>query len=280
MGGIELTNAVVMITGACGGIGTALTDAFRDAGATVVRTDLAGRRADIELNVTDAAATAEVMRRIIDEHGKLDVVIANAGIGVAGLVDHLDTEGWQRTIDVNIGGTINTVLAALPVLEAGGGGSIVLMASLAGLAGTPLLTPYAMSKSAIVVLGESLRPEAARHGIGVTVVCPGPVETPLLDEPSSTPGVSVRRYLIAAAGQPIAAAELAEAVVAGVRRNAALITPGRAAFLWRINRLLPGVVRRMSAARMRKELVAAADATKHEPAPQLISSREWSADPA
>ena len=60
------------------------------------------------------------------------------------------------------------------------------MASMAGLAGLPLLTPYAMTKYAVVGLAQSLRPEAARHGVGVTAVCPGPVETPLLDEVGRT----------------------------------------------------------------------------------------------
>jgi len=258
MGGIDVNGAVVMITGGQGGIGTALSAAFRAAGATVVSTDLAGQRADMELNVTDASATAAVMRRIVDEHGRLDVVVANAGIGVAGLADEIDAAAWQRTIDVNIGGTVNTVCAAMPILRAGGGGSIVLISSLAGLAGTPLLTPYAMSKSAVIGLGESLRPEAARHGIGVTVVCPGPVETALLDERAATDGVSVRRYLTAAAGQPIDASVLADAVVSGVRHNRPLVLPGRAALLWRINRLFPRIVRRTSASGMRKELRAAA----------------------
>ena len=211
MRGIDVNGAVVMITGGQGGIGIALAAAFRAHGATVVSTDLAGRRADMELDVTNAAAIAAVMRRIIDEHGRLDIVIANAGVGVAGLVEDLEASAWQRTIDINIGGTVNTVCAALPVLRAAGGGSIVLIASLAGLAGTPLLTPYAMSKSAVVGLGESLRPEAARHGVGVTVVCPGPVETPLLDEIAATDGMSVRRYLVAGAGQPIDASVLAAA---------------------------------------------------------------------
>jgi len=258
MGGIDVNGAVVMITGGQGGIGVALGEAFRAHGATVVSTDLAGRRADMELDVTDAAAIAAVMERIVDEHGRLDVVIANAGIGVAGLVDDLDAAAWQRTVDVNIGGTVKTACAALPILRARGGGSIVLIASLAGLTGTPLLTPYAMSKSAVVGLGESLRPEAARHGVGVTVVCPGPVETALLDEVAATDGVSVRRYLTAAAGQPIEAAMLAAAVVAAVRGNKALVVPGRAALLWRVSRLFPRLVRRLSASGMRKELRAAA----------------------
>jgi len=92
----------------------------------------------------------------------------------------------------------------------------------------------------------------------VTVVCPGPVETALLDEVAATDGVSVRRYLTAAAGQPIEAAMLAAAVVAGVRRGKALVVPGRAGMLWRINRLFPRLVRRVSASGMRKELRAAA----------------------
>ena len=266
MGGIDVNGSVVMITGGQGGIGLAMAAAFTAAGAIVVSTDLAGRRADMELNVTDAAATTAVMRRIVEEHGRLDIVIANAGIGVAGVVDDIDAAAWQRTIDVNILGTVNTVCAALPILSAQGAGSIVLIASLAGLAGTPLLTPYAMSKAAVVGLGESLRPEAARHGVGVTLVCPGPVETALLDETAATPGVSVRRYLTAAAGTPISAAALAEAVLAGVRRNRALVVPGRAAMMWRVNRLFPRVVRRVSAAGMRKELRAATTDHAERPA--------------
>jgi NAD(P)-dependent dehydrogenase (short-subunit alcohol dehydrogenase family) len=114
-----------------------------------------------------------------------------------------------------------------------------------------------MSKHAVVGLAHSLRPEAARHGVGVTAVCPGPVETPLLDEIGRTPGVSVRRYLTASAGKPLAPAKLADLVVDAVRHDRALVTPGRAGLLWRLNRMFPNAVAKLIARGMRDELAAA-----------------------
>lgn len=197
---MDLQSAVVVITGGAGGIGTALGAAFERAGAVAVSADLPGRGAVIDLDVTDGDASRRAFSELRAERGRLDVVVANAGIGVGGLVEDLSAVDWARSIDVNIRGTANTVQAAYPLLVERGEGAIVLMASLAGLLGTPLLTPYAMTKHAVVGLGASLRPEAARHGVGVTTVCPGPVDTPLLDEPGSTQGMNVRRYLTAAGG--------------------------------------------------------------------------------
>jgi short-subunit dehydrogenase len=254
---LQLEDAVVVVTGAAGGIGSALGDGFERAGATVVRTDLGGVGDTEALDVTDLSATRRLMHAVVQRHGRLDVVVANAGIGAGGLVEDLSDVDWERTIDVNIVGSANTLRAAYPIMCAAGRGSIVLMASLAGLAGTPLLAAYSMSKSAMVGLGAAIRPEAARHGVGVTVVCPGPVETPLLDSPTATPGMSVRRYLVASAGAPLSPERLADAVLRGVRRNRALVVPGRAGLLWRVERLSPTLVRLASSAGLRRELAAA-----------------------
>ena len=251
---MDLNGAGVFITGGTGGIGAALAAAFASAGAGVVTSDLPGLGADIDLDVTDAAAVASAIAGL----DRLDVVVANAGIGVGGLVEDIDRVGWDRSIEVNIRGVVNTVLPAYERLQEQGSGSIVLMASLAGLAGTPLLTPYAMTKSAIVGLAASLRPEAARHGIGVTVVCPGPVETPLLDEPTPTPGGDVRRYLVASAGNPMAPSALADLVLDAVRKDKAKVIPGRAKLLWRLSRFAPNLTDREIAKGMHKEMEAAA----------------------
>jgi NAD(P)-dependent dehydrogenase (short-subunit alcohol dehydrogenase family) len=255
--GLELNGATVVVTGAAGGIGSSLAAAFSRAGAQVVRTDLPGRGADVELDVTDLDATRRALSKARATRGRLDVVVANAGIGVGGLVEDVTAADWQRSIDVNIGGTVNTVQAAYPILLEQGRGALVLMASLAGLAGLPLLTPYAMSKFAVVGLAQSLRPEAARRGIGVTAVCPGPVETPLLDEVARTDGLSVRRYLTAAAGKPITPERLADRVVDAVHHDRALVVPGRPATLWRLHRMFPNAVAKVIARGMRDELSAA-----------------------
>jgi short-subunit dehydrogenase len=176
---------------------------------------------------------------------------------VGGLVEDIDRSGWDASIDVNIRGVVNTVLPAYERMRDQGSGSIVLLGSLAGLAGTPLLTPYAMTKSAIVGLAASLRPEAARHGVGVTVVCPGPVETPLLDTAGPTPGMSVRRYLVASAGPPLDPADLADSVVAAVRKDRARVIPGRAKLLWRLSRFAPNLTDREIAKGMHEEIAAA-----------------------
>jgi NAD(P)-dependent dehydrogenase (short-subunit alcohol dehydrogenase family) len=245
---MELEHATVFLTGGGGGIGRALSAAFASAGSRVVSADLKG--ADVQLDVTDIEAVAAAIAAV----DRLDVVVANAGIGIGGAAEDIPPSEWQRTIDVNIAGVVNTVLPAYQRMRSQGHGSIVLMASLAGMVATPLMVPYSMSKHAIVGLGASLRLEAARHGIGVTTVCPGPVETPLLDERSNTPGLSARRFLVAAAGRPIAAEALAREVVAAVRTDRALVTPGRAALLTSAARLAPRLTSRVIASNMRKEL--------------------------
>lgn len=247
-GVMHLDTASVFVTGGAGGIGRALSGAFTDAGATVVTADLEG--ADVRLDVTDATAVAAAIAAL--EH--IDVVIANAGIGVGGIVDDIASADWHRTIDINVAGVVNTVLPAYARLREQGHGAIVLMASLSGLVGTPLMTPYSMSKHAIVGLGASLRSEAARHGVGVTTVCPGPVETPLLDSPASTPGLSPRRYLVAAAGKPIAADALARRVVDAVRANRASVIPGRAGMIARAARFAPRLTGRLIESKMHQEL--------------------------
>lgn len=232
---MHVRGAHVLITGGAGGIGRALAEAFTTADAVVVTADLAGRGADLDLDVTDGPAVAAA----IDGMTRIDVVVANAGIGVGGCAEDVPAADWARSIEVNIAGTVNTVLPAYRRMREQGSGTIVLMASVAGLVGTPLLSAYAMTKAAMVGLGASLGPEARRHGVGVLTVCPGPVETELLDADSHTPGLSVRRYLTAAAGRPMAPSELATMVVRATERGSVLLTPGRAGLLGALARHAP-----------------------------------------
>jgi short-subunit dehydrogenase len=254
---LELDGAVALVTGAAAGIGAAMVEALRHAGATVVGADLPGRGSEIEVDVTDAPAVARAVEDVIARQGRLDLVASNAGVAVAGTVEDLTLDDWARVIDVNVIGAVNTVVAAYPALAGRGSGHLLFTASLAGLLPTPLLVPYATAKSAIVGLGTSLRPEAARHGVGVSVLCPGPVETQLLATGGvggAVRGVDSRRFLVSAAGPALSAEAVAAAAVEGIRRNRAVIAPGRAGLLWRAARLSPALAERAVARAMRREL--------------------------
>lgn len=231
--------SVAVVTGGGRGLGLSIVQELRTRGASVTSLDVAPG-SDVVVDVTDPAAVRAAIDEVHGRAGRLDVVVANAGVGVAGLVDDLDLAAWDRCIDVNMRGTVHTLVAAWPHLRARDASAFAIVASLSGLVPTPLLTPYATTKTALVGLARSLRPEGARHGIRVTVACPGPVDTPMLDERSATPGTSVRRFLTAAAGMPLPAARVARAIVDGIERNRAVVTPGRARALWLAQRASPG----------------------------------------
>jgi short-subunit dehydrogenase len=231
----------------------------------VVTADLAGSGADVELDVSALESAQAGVDHVVGEHGRIDVLVVASGIGVSGVVEDLPADAWERTIAVNVTGTANVVRAAYPTMIAARRGHIVIVSSLSGLVPTPLLVPYAMSKSALVGLGMSLRPEAARHGIGVTVVCPGPIDTGFLDtggwHRDADITIDTRRYLTSAAGPALSPAAVAQATVKGVRRNRAIVAPGRASLLWRAARLSPRLAEVAITRAMRAELTAASAAS-------------------
>jgi len=262
---VRFEGKVAIVTGAASGIGNALAVALARRGATVVLADLdeagakssadaigagpPGRVSGVRLDVTDADAFAELVERVSSEHGHLDLLFNNAGIGVSGEVSDLSLSHWYRVIDVNLRGVVHGVAAAYPKMVRQGFGHIVNTASLAGLIPAPLLTPYAMTKHGVVGLSTSLRAEAARHGVRVSVVCPGVIDTPLLDKPnpddlpvpSSQP--NGRQMLTKTIGKAYPPASLAEDVLSGVARNKPfIVSPRHARIPWRIYRLWPRLV--------------------------------------
>lgn len=271
---------VAIVTGAASGIGRALSTALARRGATVVLADIdeAGVKAaadelaavtaaavsGVALDVADAGAVAELIGRVADDHGHLDLLFNNAGVGVWGDVADLTLAHWNRAIDVNLKGVVHGVVAAYPLMVRQGRGHIVNTASLAGLVPGPLLTPYAMSKHAVVGLSTGLRVEAAAHGVRVSVVCPGVIETPLLDKgnppdlPATGPLPDGRKMLTRSMGRPYPAASLADDVLAGVARNRAfIVTPRHARAAWALYRLSPELVVRSLPPLLRRTLRAA-----------------------
>ncbi|QYC43698.1 D-beta-hydroxybutyrate dehydrogenase [Nonomuraea coxensis DSM 45129] len=256
MSGGRVRTAIV--TGGASGIGRALARALAARGVAVTVADLnepadlvvpGGGKGELEyarLDVTDAEAVAALTQRVAAERGRLDFMVNNAGIAVGGTALEMTRAHWDRTIDVNLRGVVHGVLAAYPIMVRQGHGHIVNTASLAGLVPAPLMLPYTATKHAVVGLSLALRAEAAEHGVRVCVVCPGFVDTPLLDNanpglPATRVGAAARQAIGRAPGRLYSADALAADVLRGVARGKAVIAaPASAWIAWRLARLWPG----------------------------------------
>jgi NAD(P)-dependent dehydrogenase (short-subunit alcohol dehydrogenase family) len=264
-----------IVTGAASGIGFALSRALIRRGGHVVAVDvdrdgLTAAVGDLEvegpgsvelvhLDVADGDRVAELVRQVHRQHGRIDQLFNNAGIGVGGEPEELDLAHWDRVIDVNLRGVVHGCHAAYPLMREQGSGHIVNTASLLGLvAPNGQAAPYAMSKYGVVGLSLGLRAAAAAHGVQVHVVCPGVIDTPILDAPDvaglptppSLVGVD-RREAFAEMGfkRPYPPDRLAEDVMRGVERgDAIIIAPRQARVMWRVARHSPGAVLRASVA--------------------------------
>jgi NAD(P)-dependent dehydrogenase (short-subunit alcohol dehydrogenase family) len=252
----------VLITGAASGIGAALADRLRSDGAQVTTTDVEGD-VDRHLDVRDLSA----FRALVDEVGVPDVLFANAGITMGGPTHELTRAHWDRIIDVNLNGVVNAVLAAYPGMVERGSGHIVATASGMGLVAPPFVTAYATTKHAVVGLALGLRSEAALHGVRVSVMCPGAVDTPILDRvpdsdlpTTATPPSTGREYLSLLKQKPMGADRFVQRALRHVQRNrAVIIVPTSARALWYVHRLSPALTGRAfswMARRVDRELVS------------------------
>jgi SDR family mycofactocin-dependent oxidoreductase len=208
----ELDGKVALVTGAARGQGRAHARALAAAGAFVLATDIAAQlatvdypmstEADLEvtvelvreaggaasgavLDVRDSRAVDGLVEGIVAEHGRIDILIANAGICDYCPVAEIPDEVWRDVIDTNLTGPFNCIRAVLPPMTAAGYGRIVAISSGAGRAGMPNLGHYGASKWGLIGLVKTVAIEAARHGVTANVVCPTSVATPmLLSEPA------------------------------------------------------------------------------------------------
>jgi NAD(P)-dependent dehydrogenase (short-subunit alcohol dehydrogenase family) len=244
-----------VFTGAGSGIGAALARRLGACGAEVVTTDIAGD-VDRHLDVRDL----DGFHALVSEIGVPDLLFLNAGISMGGPTHELSRAHWDRAIDVNLNGVVNGLLAAYPGMVARGSGHIVATASGAGLAAPPFVSPYATTKHAIVGLALGLRPEAALHGVRVSVLCPGAVDTPILDRPpddqlpaTSTPPVTARDYLTLFKQRPMDPDRFARLAIKGVQRNrAVIIVPASTRTLWYLHRLSPAAFDRIGTSMARR----------------------------
>jgi NAD(P)-dependent dehydrogenase (short-subunit alcohol dehydrogenase family) len=268
-----------IVTGGASGIGRALATELVVRGATVLVADLdgagaavvaeglrhdvtgLGRAIPVALDVTDAAEVAACVATFEDEHGDVDFMFNNAGIGIGGEVKDLTVAHWQRALDVNVMSVVHGVSAVYPGMVRRRGGHIVNTASLGGLIPDPLLAPYGMTKHAVVGLSVSLRSEAANYGVRVSVVCPGTIDTPLLDQGdpvdlAPVPSMpDMRAMLSDLAGKPYPPLDLARYVLDQVALDRPIIVaPKRARALWLAYRAMPNLVIRQLPKRTAKYL--------------------------
>jgi NADP-dependent 3-hydroxy acid dehydrogenase YdfG len=192
----DIEGKVVAITGASSGIGEATALLLAERGAAVVlgarRTerldklaagirDGGGRAVSLSADVTRREDLDRLVGRAVEEFGRLDVLVSNAGISKIGPVADLDVDGWLAMIDVNLRGVLHGIAAALPVFRRQGQGHFVTTVSTAGLKIVPTMAVYAATKNAVRTLLEGLRQESTDGVVRTTSISPGYVRTELAD---------------------------------------------------------------------------------------------------
>ena len=215
----RLEGKIAIITGAASGIGAATVERFRQEGAVTIGVDLLAQRGDRShiVDVTDGAAVERLFADVVAEFGRIDVIFNNAGIAPTDDGSILDTadEAWQRVQDVNLKSVFLGCKYGIPHLLAGGGGSVVNTASFVALVGAATSQiSYTASKGGVLALSRELGVQFARQGVRVNALCPGPVDTPLLQDLfARDPARAARRLVHVPVGRFARAEEIANGVV-------------------------------------------------------------------
>jgi NAD(P)-dependent dehydrogenase (short-subunit alcohol dehydrogenase family) len=177
-----------LVTGGSSGIGFAIASMLRENGFALTLASRTRAKVDVAAEMLGAHAVAadvaneEDCRRLVNEHreqhGRLDVLVNSAGIGIAGLVDELETKHVDLQLNVNLRGTMLVTAAALPMLRQSSG-LIVNLASIAGTIPSPQLPVYGAAKAAVIQFTKTLNRSEEQHGIRATALSPGFVDTPM-----------------------------------------------------------------------------------------------------
>ncbi len=191
----SVSGKIAFVTGGASGIGAALTTKLANEGAEVwiadrqigLAQELAqrlnsggGKAHVVDLDVRNYSSFERAVAEAVQQSGRIDYLFNNAGIGVAGEVDSYTLDDWNDVFDVNLRGVVHGIQAVYPIMIRQHSGHIVNTASMAGLITTAGQASYTATKHAVVAISKTLRLEAERHGVQVSVLCPGVIRTPIL----------------------------------------------------------------------------------------------------
>jgi NAD(P)-dependent dehydrogenase (short-subunit alcohol dehydrogenase family) len=242
---------IAIVTGAASGIGRELALQLGEAGAIVSAADRnfdgsketasligakGGRATAVKTDVRDVSSVKKLIDNTVSENGRLDYIFNNAGIGVAAEVQDMSPDHWQDIVDTNLWGVVYGTTLAYSVMVKQGFGHIINTASLAGLVPSPIVTAYSMTKHAVVGLSTSLREEAKDLGVRISVLCPGVIDTNILQE-GRIIGVDREKILVRIPWM-MDVKKAVRHILRGVRRNKRIIVitlPAK--ILWRLYRV-------------------------------------------
>jgi NADP-dependent 3-hydroxy acid dehydrogenase YdfG len=269
----NVSGKIAFVTGGASGIGAALTTKLADGGAEVWIADrqigpaqeLAQRLNSgeakahaIELDVRDYSSFERAVAEAVRQSGRIDYLFNNAGIGVAGEVDSYTLDDWNDVFDVNLRGVVHGIQAVYPIMIRQHSGHIVNTASMAGLVATAGQASYTATKHAVVAISKSLRIEAERHGVRVSVLCPGVIRTPILTGGqygrTEKAGVSDEEVLkLWEQLRPMAPEKFAERSLRAVLRgDAIIVVPAWWKAFWYVERLSPSLSMRITKRALRR----------------------------
>ena len=254
----QFKDKTAIVTGGAAGIGRGLCEELANAGALVVIADInaekaeqtageirkaGGRASGKQLDVTKAEEIQTLVQETAAEHGQIDYMINNAGVGLMGEVRDMPLEQYRRLVDVNLMGIFYGCRAAYEVMVQQGFGHIVNVGSITGLIPFPVQSVYSATKHAVQSFSLGLRAEAAALGIKVSVICPMNIKSDMVEGSMTVLGVEDKSWFSGLNVKWMDANEAARKMLKGVAKNkGVIIVPSKAGALWLVYRLFPGLL--------------------------------------
>jgi NAD(P)-dependent dehydrogenase (short-subunit alcohol dehydrogenase family) len=254
---VDLQGARVVVTGAGSGIGEATALRFAGAGSHVIAVDINGDAAAATAERCGKAADARVcdvadygaVKALADELGAVDVLVNNAGVGVAGSLLETSVEDWDWLISINLDGVAYGCYAFGPAMVERGRGHVVNIASMAAYTPHRAMAAYCAAKSGVFAFSQCLRADWASSGVGVTVICPGVINTPIPRNTRVFGAIASRHEQMIGAFRYGHSPDLvAKAIVKAVQKNHGIVPVGVESTIgFRLLRFTPGSVQALLA---------------------------------